>query len=85
MLSTLLPNANATANDRIRKIINPKYRAIIEGRRHKGQYIILTNIYLNVTKGSLSPDGIHPTDVGYKDMALVWYKAVDKVIGEDIL
>ena len=85
VLSTLLPNANATADNRIRKIVNPKYRAIVEGRRRKGQRIVLADMYPNVAKGSLSPDGTHPTDVGYNDMASVWYKAVDKGIEEGIL
>lgn len=85
MLSTLLPNANSTADDRIRTIVNPKYHAIIEGRRRKGQRIVLTNMYLNVAKGSLSPNGTHPTDVRYKDMASVWYKAVVEAVDKGVL
>ncbi|KAL5401076.1 hypothetical protein PMIN03_011830 [Paraphaeosphaeria minitans] len=85
VLSTLLPNANFTADNDIRTIVNPKYRAIVEGRRRKGQRIILADMYPNVAKGSLSPDGTHPTDIGYEDMASVWYKAVDEAIEEDML
>ncbi|KAK7177625.1 GDSL-like lipase acylhydrolase [Paraphaeosphaeria sporulosa] len=78
VLSTLLPNANPTVDHRISTIVNPKYRAIAEARRRKGQRIVLADMYPNVSKDHLGPDGIHPTDTGYQDMASVWYKSVEE-------
>ncbi|KAF1964541.1 hypothetical protein BU23DRAFT_492240, partial [Bimuria novae-zelandiae CBS 107.79] len=85
VLFTLLPNADPTADDRIRTIVNPKYRAIIEARRRKGQRIVLSDMYPNVTKDGLGPDGTHPMDIGYQGMALVWYEAVVEAEGKGML
>ncbi|KAF1974673.1 hypothetical protein BU23DRAFT_460255, partial [Bimuria novae-zelandiae CBS 107.79] len=85
ILFTLLPNADPIANNRIRTIINPKYRAIIEARRRKGQRIILGDMYPNVTKDSLGPNRTHPINIGYQGMALVWYEAVVEVEGKGML
>ena len=85
VLSTLLPNANTTGDNRIRNVVNPKYRAIVKTRRQRGQRIVLADMYPSVGKDKLGPDGTHPRDNGYWDMARVWYKAVAEAAGEGML
>jgi hypothetical protein len=85
VLSTLLPNANAVGDRCIEDIVNPKYRAIVQARRSKGQRIVLADMYTGIRKDRLGPDGTHPGDRGYWDMAFVWFLAVAEAAGDGML
>lgn len=83
VLSTLLPNLNSTADIRIKEIVNPKYRDIVKDRQERKQRIVLADMYPHVHQ--LGPDGTHPTDTGYWQMAWVWYGAVAEAASAGML
>ncbi|CAI6328793.1 unnamed protein product [Periconia digitata] len=78
LFSTLLTNKGATTDSRVKNIVNPQYRALVERRRKQNQRIVLAEMYESDTpwlsKNELS-DGTHPTDAGYKKMAAIWWAA----------
>lgn len=94
VLSTLLPNANATVNANV-DIINPKIRTMVQKLFKAGKPILLADQGAFMKVSDLV-DGTHPTNAGYTKMASVWYAAItrgktynmiqapaDKVAGQD--
>ncbi|KAF2435179.1 SGNH hydrolase [Tothia fuscella] len=78
LLSTIPPSADPT-----RQLRNDAYNAqlttLVQTQRHrKGQKILLVNIDQAVLPTQLI-DGIHPTDEGYRNMALAWLAGVEEV------
>lgn len=75
LLSTLLPNANAP---QAIKRINQRYREIISRRQSEGQKILLAEMDDGFLTINDIWDGIHPTVLGAKKMAAVWYDSIRK-------
>jgi lysophospholipase L1-like esterase len=57
------------------KTLNAAIPAIVQARVMAGKHITLVNMEMGFPSGA-SADGIHPTAVGYKWMAGVWYDAI---------
>ena len=77
VVSTLVPNADATVNGRA-NAFNAKIPAIVAG---KGARVRLADFNANLTLADIGPDGIHPTDDGYAKLAAVWFSALHPVLG----
>lgn len=75
ILSTLLPNLDATAQARINEF-NKEFRSIIHKRSISKEKIVLADM-ANVIKPSdiNTDDKTHPTDEGYRKMAGVWWES----------
>ncbi|KAL4902699.1 SGNH hydrolase-type esterase domain-containing protein [Aspergillus multicolor] len=72
ILSTLLPNDFAsTAVHRV----SQEYRNLVARRRNAGDRIVLAEMSYFITDGELV-DGTHPSDHGYRQMASVWWAAI---------
>ena len=77
ILSTLLPNANASHAQVNTDWINDQYRAIFKRRQAQNQRIVLAEMVGAVTAAHMNTDDhTHPTDEGYVRMAEVWYEAL---------
>lgn len=84
ILSTLLPNRREY-KQRNAKMINEKYRQLVETRRKNHDRIVLAEMAGQITVDDLGPDGTHPSDDGYKKMAGVWWTAFQEVEKEGML
>ncbi|KAH8797345.1 hypothetical protein F5884DRAFT_815081 [Xylogone sp. PMI_703] len=73
--STLLPNSNSAAEDRI-KIFNANIPGMIETHLAKGRKITLVDFSSSYFSLKDIQDGTHPTDAGYQKMAEVWYQGL---------
>ncbi|KAL1608357.1 hypothetical protein SLS60_003298 [Paraconiothyrium brasiliense] len=74
ILSTLLPNGNAAANN-YAGTINAGFRSLVTSYQSAGKKVQLADMNTGFIVQSDLPDGTHPTDAGYKKMAAVWDKA----------
>ncbi|KAL4976019.1 SGNH hydrolase-type esterase domain-containing protein [Aspergillus desertorum] len=72
ILSTLLPNDFAS---RAVTRVSQEYRNLVARRRSRGDRIVLAEMSYFITKKQLV-DGTHPSDTGYKEMAAVWWAAI---------
>jgi lysophospholipase L1-like esterase len=74
ILSTLLPNGNAAANNYV-STINTGYRNLVSSYQSAGKPVQLADMNTGWISASELPDGTHPTDAGYGKMAAVWDQA----------
>ncbi|KAL4735449.1 SGNH hydrolase-type esterase domain-containing protein [Aspergillus similis] len=72
VLSTLLPNDFAS---RAVQRVSQEYRNLVARRRSRGDRIVLAEMSYFITDDQLV-DGTHPSDTGYKEMASVWWAAI---------
>ncbi|KAL4814944.1 SGNH hydrolase-type esterase domain-containing protein [Aspergillus spinulosporus] len=72
VLSTLLPNRFAS---RAVQRVSQEYRNLVARRRSRGDRIVLAEMSYFITEDQLV-DGTHPSDTGYKEMAAVWWSAI---------
>ncbi|KKK25956.1 hypothetical protein ARAM_003532 [Aspergillus rambellii] len=81
ILSTLLPN---TKQPRIAEQISRQYRNVAARRRAQGDRVVLAEMSYFIKSDQLA-DGTHPTDSGYKEMASVWWAAIQEAEREGML
>ncbi|KAL4894245.1 SGNH hydrolase-type esterase domain-containing protein [Aspergillus ambiguus] len=81
ILSTLLPNTHQQTRV---DVINKQYRKLAVQRRKDGDNVVLAEMSHFIKPDQLV-DGIHPTDVGYKEMAAVWWASIEAVDEEGML
>lgn len=81
ILSTLLPNKK---EPKLVKSINEQYRTLAAFWRAKNARVVLAEMSTIIQEDQLV-DGIHPDDYGYKEMASVWWAAIQVAIAENML
>ncbi|KAJ5147506.1 hypothetical protein N7526_000858 [Penicillium atrosanguineum] len=81
ILSTLLPNKK---EPKLVKAINEQYRTLAAFWRAKNGRVVLADMDSFIKEDQLV-DGIHPDDYGYKEMASVWWAAIQVAIAENLL
>lgn len=74
ILSTLLPNKKQP--DRIQQI-STQYRDLVALRRAQNDRIVLADMSSFIKVDQLV-DGTHPDDEGYREMAAVWWTAIQE-------
>ncbi|KAK4096328.1 carbohydrate esterase family 3 protein [Parathielavia hyrcaniae] len=77
VLSTLLPNRDVGVERNV-GLVNRQYRElVVRLREREGHKIVLAEMHgqRGLEREELA-DGTHPTDVGYRKMAEVWYAAL---------
>ncbi|KAL4787093.1 SGNH hydrolase-type esterase domain-containing protein [Aspergillus varians] len=81
ILSTLIPNARV---QRVIQRLNKEYREVAARRRKQGDRVVLAEMayFLNVDQ---LVDGTHPDDQGYREMAAVWWAAIQQAEEEGML
>ncbi|KAF9882902.1 hypothetical protein FE257_004916 [Aspergillus nanangensis] len=82
ILSTLLP---CTIHPTLIDEINSQYRALASRQRADGKRVILADMDRFIGVSQLGPDGIHPTYMGYKVMASVWFSAIESAEQADMI
>ncbi|MFC5004350.1 GDSL-type esterase/lipase family protein [Dactylosporangium cerinum] len=80
VVSTLVPNPDATVESRVRAY-NAQLPGIVQAKAAAGKKVRLADFYANLTLADIGPDRIHPTDGGYLKLADVWYSALQPVLG----
>ncbi|KAF2443517.1 carbohydrate esterase family 3 protein [Karstenula rhodostoma CBS 690.94] len=75
ILSTLLLNTNAGADERIRNIVNPQYEALVNSLQERQARIVLADLH-PVVKAEELVNGTHPNDKGYEKLAEAWLGAI---------
>lgn len=75
VLSTVLPNGNAQAND-YANTINTGYRSLVTAYQAAGKKVQLADMNTGWITTAELPDGTHPNDGGYKKMAAIWDRAI---------
>ncbi|GES65471.1 hypothetical protein ATETN484_0012037600 [Aspergillus terreus] len=73
ILSTLLQNTRQPINV---ETINTEYRKLAAQRRADGDRVVLAEMSQFIKFDQLK-DGTHPIDLGYKEMASVWWAAIE--------
>ena len=58
--------------------VNQQFKDLVNNQ-YQGKRIAIADIYDAMTMSQLDPDGIHPTDEGYKVFAAVWWDAISRV------
>ncbi|KAL4804047.1 SGNH hydrolase-type esterase domain-containing protein [Aspergillus unguis] len=81
VLSTLIPNTHAQS---VMNRINAEYRNVVARRRQNGDRLILAEMSYFISKDRLV-DGTHPDDQGYREMAAVWWAAIQEAENEGFL
>ncbi|KAJ5204260.1 uncharacterized protein N7498_005139 [Penicillium cinerascens] len=81
ILSTLLPNG---LEPELVKEINKQYRTLAAFWRAKNGRVVLAEMS-NLIKEDQLVDGTHPDDYGYKEMASVWWAAIQVAQAEGML
>ncbi|KAL5399903.1 hypothetical protein PMIN02_000238 [Paraphaeosphaeria minitans] len=84
ILSTLILNANAGADERIRKIVNPQYESLVKSLQERQARIMLAGLH-SVINAEEMVDGTHPNDKGYEKLAKAWAKAIAEAGRKGIL
>ena len=85
ILSTLLPNLDATIESRVRRV-NEQFRDMAKVKAAQGRKIIFVDMH-----GSDGPsigdlaDGTHPNDVGYAKMAMIWHRGIHEAVHEGFI
>ncbi|KAK1774908.1 SGNH hydrolase-type esterase domain-containing protein [Copromyces sp. CBS 386.78] len=77
ILSTLIINTVPTNEERV-VIINDQFRGLAQRMRDAGKRVILVDMH-DASKGPIPSDMFdttHPTDVGYRKMANIWYQGI---------
>lgn len=77
ILSTLLPNGK---EPELVKEINKQYRTLAAFWRAKNGRVVLADMSKFIKEDQLV-DGTHPDDYGYKEMASVWWAAIQVAQG----
>lgn len=80
VVSTLVPNVDATVESRVRAY-NSQLPGIVQAKAAAGKKVRLADFHANLTLADIGADGIHPTDGGYRKLADVWYSALQPVLG----
>lgn len=80
VVSTLVPNPDATVESRVRAY-NAQLRDIVQAKAAAGRKVRLADLHANLTLADIGSDRIHPTDGGYRKLADVWYSALQPVLG----
>jgi hypothetical protein len=75
ILSTLVLNIHEGADERIQKIVNPQYKALVKRLQERQARIVLADLH-SVIKAEELVDGTHPNDKGYEKIAEAWVKAI---------
>jgi hypothetical protein len=75
ILSTLILNTHEGADERIQKIVNPQYEALVKRLQERQARIVLADLH-SVIKAEELFDGTHPNDQGYEKIAEAWVKAI---------
>ncbi|KAG2421540.1 hypothetical protein HFD88_005515 [Aspergillus terreus] len=73
ILSTLLQNTRQPINV---ETVNREYRKLAAQRRADGDRVVLAEMSQFIKFDQLK-DGTHPIDLGYKEMASVWWAAIE--------
>lgn len=81
ILSTLLPNGK---EPELVKEINKQYRTLAAFWRAKNGRVVLADMSKFIKEDQLV-DGTHPDDYGYKEMASVWWAAIQVAQAEGML
>ncbi|OKO99204.1 hypothetical protein PENSUB_8591 [Penicillium subrubescens] len=81
ILSTLLPNKKQP--DRVLQI-STQYRELVSLRRAQNDRIVLADMGSFIKESQLV-DGTHPDDEGYRDMAAVWWAAIQQAVKEGFI
>ncbi|KAJ5759045.1 Lipase GDSL [Penicillium odoratum] len=81
ILSTLLPNKKSP---QVVEWISDQYRVLAAKRRKSGDRIVLADMSSFIKLDELA-DATHPTDVGYKRMASVWWAAIEDALQENMI
>ncbi|KAL4799340.1 SGNH hydrolase-type esterase domain-containing protein [Aspergillus venezuelensis] len=81
ILSTLIPN---TIAQRVIERLSAEYRNVAARRRSNGDRVILAEMSYFIDSSRLV-DGTHPDDQGYKEMAAVWWAAIQEAEDEGFL
>ncbi|KAJ5646436.1 LipaseGDSL [Penicillium lividum] len=81
ILSTLLPNKKTP---QVVEWISDQYRVLAAKRRKSGDRIVLADMSTFIKLDELA-DATHPTDVGYKRMASVWWAAIEDALQENMI
>ncbi|KAJ4402643.1 hypothetical protein N0V85_005263 [Neurospora sp. IMI 360204] len=77
ILSTLIINMVPANEERV-VIVNDQFRGLTQRMRDAGKRVILVDMH-DATKGPIPADMFditHPTDVGYRKMANIWYQGI---------
>ncbi|KAG6355729.1 hypothetical protein INS49_003693 [Diaporthe citri] len=76
ILSTLLPTSDTSVEAKILQT-NARYRDLAEKKTDEGRRIALVDMH-NAAGPNLDDlvDGVHPNDLGYQKMALLWYEGI---------
>lgn len=77
ILSTLIINTTPANEERVVKI-NDQFRGVAQRMRDAGKRVILVDMH-DPAKGPIPSDMFdttHPTDVGYRKMANIWYQGI---------
>jgi lysophospholipase L1-like esterase len=74
LVSQLIHATNAVIDARI-QTFNAAVPAVVQKRVDAGHRVVDVAA-MGTLKGNLNPDGIHPTDEGYRQMADVWFEAI---------
>jgi len=80
ILSTLLPNKK---QPKLVKEINKQYRHLAAVWRAKNARVVLAD--MSLVREDQLVDGVHPDDYGYKEMASVWWAAIQVAEAEGML
>ncbi len=80
VVSTLVPNPDATVESRVRAY-NAQLPGIVQAKAAAGRKVRLADLHANLTLTDIGSDRIHPTDGGYRKLADVWYSALQPVLG----
>lgn len=74
VLSTIV---KSRGNDACAADVSRQMRAL--ATNYQGQRFGMADIYSAISMDQIGPDGIHPTDDGYKLFAAVWWDAISKL------
>jgi hypothetical protein len=80
ILSGLVPSAT---KDECVLNVNRQYEQLVSDYKRAGRRIEYANMHAFLTLSHILPDGVHPTDEGYRRMASVWWEAFQRV--EDMI
>ncbi|MEV0130887.1 SGNH/GDSL hydrolase family protein [Dactylosporangium sp. NPDC050688] len=80
VVSTLVPNPDATVESRVRAY-NAQLPGIVQAKAAAGRKVRLADLHANLTLTDIGSDRIHPTDGGYRKLADVWYSVLQPVLG----
>lgn len=85
ILSTLLTNLDIGVEAKILQT-NAQYRDLVKRKTDQGKRIILVDMHTAAgpTLDDLV-DGVHPNDLGYQKMALLWYEGIQDCVSRGLI